>query len=339
MNRSIVFVLLFFSAFGGHATGLTLQDTVPPRLSFLQHADTLNKARFWTCALGGAAIYGGFSVGLYQAWYKNYDLVGFHTFNDLGEWNGMDKSGHFITAYTETRLVFNGARWTGMQRRPALWTGVFVGSFLQATVEVMDGFSAKWGFSWSDVGFNTLGVGLFAAQELGWQDQRIVAKISYTQPHYTQDHAYTLDGPADVTLQQRATDLYGHSFAESFLKDYNALTIWASVNPYSFAAARNPNTWIPPWLNIAVGYGSENLYGGFDNTWEEEDTGVMYYVDEKGYPRYRQFFLSLDVDLTRIPTRSRLLKSIFHTLNWIKIPAPALEVNTLGNVRFHPFYW
>jgi hypothetical protein len=38
------------------------------------------------------------------------------------------------------------------------------------------------------------------------------------------------------------------------------------------------------------------------------------------YNRYRQFYLSMDVDLTRIPF-------------------PAVEYNTLGQFKFHPLYF
>lgn len=326
------------------ATGQSLvADTVAtaPKLRLLEPADSLHKGRFWTCAIGGAAIYTGFSIGLYNVWYKNYELTGFHTFNDWGEWKDMDKAGHFIATYSETRLIYSGARWTGMRRKPALLTSMAVGTFLQTTVEMMDGFSAKWGFSWADMGFNTLGVGLFASQQWLWDEQRISLKASYTAPAYPSVPAYSSDpGAPSFTLRQRAADLYGVNIVESFLKDYNGLTIWVSANPASFFPAKQAPSafrW-PQWLNIAVGYGAENLYGGFENTWTS-DAGFQYAIDGQAFPRYRQFYLSLDVDLSRIRTRSRFLKTLLHTLNWVKIPAPALEINTLGKVKMHYLYW
>jgi hypothetical protein len=55
--------------------------------------------------------------------------------------------------------------------------------------------------------------------------------------------------------------------------------------------------------------------------------------------RYRRFMLSVDVDLTRIPTHSKFLKGVFTVLSFIKIPSPAIEYNTLGNFRFYPLYY
>jgi hypothetical protein len=47
----------------------------------------------------------------------------------------------------------------------------------------------------------------------------------------------------------------------------------------------------------------------------------------------------MDVDLTRIPTRSKALKTLFTIFSFIKIPFPAVEYNTLGQFKFHPFYF
>ena len=88
---------------------------------------------------------------------------------------------------------------------------------------------------------------------------------------------------------------------------------------------------------VALGYGAANMYGGFDNSWT---TGqAEFFADPDLYPRYRQFYLSPDIDLSRLPVRSRLLRTLLGTLNFIKIPAPALELNTRGKLRLHALYW
>ena len=47
------------------------------------------------------------------------------------------------------------------------------------TVEVFDGFSSEWGFSWGDMLANTTGTTLYISQELLWKEQRIVPKFSF----------------------------------------------------------------------------------------------------------------------------------------------------------------
>ena len=54
---------------------------------------------------------------------------------------------------------------------------------------------------------------------------------------------------------------------------------------------------------------------------------------------YRQFYLSLDLDLTKIETKSKLLQSIFSVVNFIKVPSPTLEINTKGNIKFHYMFF
>jgi len=305
------------------------------KLPFFQPSDTLNDWRFWGSAATGATIYTGVMIGLNEVWYSEFERTKFHLFNDMGEWEDMDKVGHLYTAYMEANWIYKGARWTGLEERKSVWLGVAMGTLFQASIETLDGFSAKWGFSIPDIAFNTAGVSVFAAQQLIWEEQRIIFKVSSYHKPYPDLMITSVDGGQTTLLSQRARSLYGGSYAASFLKDYNAQTIWASANVDSFM--KNKNSKIPKWLNVAVGYGADNMFGGFRNEWYEDD--VLYVLDEKAFPRYRQFYLSLDIDLTRIKTKSHFLKTVFNIINVIKIPAPALEINTLGKVKFHPIFF
>ena len=324
----------------------TVTDTLPSNqdakkedIKFwsLQPSPTFNKKRFWISAGTGAAIYTGASITLWNAWYKDFPLSSFHTFNDMKEWEGMDKAGHLQATHLECNYAFQGALWTGMERRKAMWTAVGVGMGIQTTIEIMDGFSEEWGFSIGDMAFNVLGAGLFVAQEMAWKEQRILMKVSSNRPDYSTSPIYSVDGGHQTTLEERADDLYGTSPTQVLFKDYNAMTIWASFNLHDFSKNRNSNK-IPKWLNLAVGYGAGNIYGGFENSWTT-DEGVIYVLDNEKYPRYKQFYLSPDIDLTKIPSRHRWLKLILGVVNWIKIPAPALEINTQGKVKFHAVHW
>jgi hypothetical protein len=325
--RSILYLLLvlacpFFGAAQSH---------------FLEPADSLHRGRFWTCVGIGATLYGSASYGLYHAWYKDFEQTRFQTFDDSGEWLDMDKAGHLMTAYNQAEVSFDGLLWTGMPRRTSMWMAAGVGTILQTTIEVMDAHSAKWGFSWYDIGFNTAGVGLFVGQELLWKEQRIRFKISNTRPNYPDYAVPNAAGGPSYLLSERADELYGSSYAEAFLKDYNGQVVWASANIKAFTGAKAPD-WVPPWLNVAVGYSGENMFGGFSNSWTSE-AGFAYDLDEARFPRYRQLYLSFDIDLERIPTRKRWLRTVFGVLNWIKIPSPALEFNQGQGVRFRPLMW
>jgi hypothetical protein len=289
-------------------------------------SDTINKPRFYSAVSFGAVAYSGFTIGLNQLWYADYEKSGFHLFNDWNEWENMDKFAHSFDTYFQSRLIYSGARWTGMNKSSSLWTSIGTALLFQSTIEVLDGFSEEWGFSIPDVAFNLAGGAVFGLQQHFWDEQKIVLKISSFPNDYPDLDIISSTGQLR-TLEDRAFELYGSSFAARFVKDYNFQNIWASVN---LNAVNLAPEWLPKWLNVAVGIGAENMYGGFENFWESEEGD--YRVD---LPRYQQYYLALDVDLTRIPTKSPFLKSLFSVLNIIKIPSPALEWNKEEGFRGH----
>jgi hypothetical protein len=163
---------------------------------------------------------------------------------------------------------------------------------------------------------NVAGAATFAGQELGWKEQRIQLKLSYRSYDY----------PGE--LLTRRNQLFGKNWNERILKDYNSQTYWASVNIRSFF----PGSSIPKWLNIAAGYGSDGMYGGRQNIWKDKSGSTF---DRRDISRVRRFYLAADADLTRIKTKSGLLKTVFYVLNMVKVPAPALELNSNGKLQFH----
>lgn len=309
-------------------TGIS-QIELDSKSNFFTPSDTFNQKRF-NYALGiSAATYTGFSVGLYHAWYKQYPQEGFHFFNDSGEWNNMDKIGHVYTAYFQGVLCYKGAKWTGLSENNSILVGAICGSLFQTTIEVMDGFSSEWGFSVYDMGANTAGIGLYILQQKYWKEQRISLKVSSLPSSYPDFKVVGSMGNT-VSLQDRADDLFGSSFAEKFLKDYNAQAYWASVNIHSFLP--EGNKW-PKWLNIALGYGADNMFGGYTNEWESE--GEKFILGESVFPRTHQFYLGFDLDLSKIKTKNNFFKGVLSMFNIFKMPSPALEINNRGEFTFH----
>lgn len=299
--------------------------------SFFAASDTFNSTRF-NYALGfSTATYTGFSIGLYNTWYKQYPQEGFHFFNDYGEWNNMDKAGHIYTAYFQGVLCYKGAKWTGLNDNKSILVGAICGGIFQTTIEMMDAYSSQWGFSIADFGANISGIGFFALQQKYWGEQRIMLKVS-SLPNSYQNVMITGSEGTQISLQQRADNLFGSSFSERYLKDYNAQAYWASFNVHSFLP--EGNKW-PIWLNLSLGYGSENMFGGFENKWETD--GEQFEVDADVFPRVRQYFLGMDLDFTKIKTNNNFLKGLFSIFNIFKAPSPALELNSRGEVSFHLF--
>jgi uncharacterized protein YfiM (DUF2279 family) len=298
--------------------------------SFFTPADSFDNRRFWIATGITTVAYTATVIGLNEIWYKQYPRSEFHFQNDWGEWHNVDKMGHLFTSYLYSSWVSDIARWTGIESKKADWIGVGTSLLFQTTIEVMDGFSDRWGFSWSDMAFNVAGAGLYIGQQRLWNEQRILLKFSSTPVSHPDYIVTSEDGQSVMTLNQRADDLFGTGYFERLLKDYNAQTIWASVNIYSFLREESR---FPKWLNVAFGYGAYNMYGGYENKWEKD--GAHYTLDGETFPRYSQYYLSVDVDLSKIRTKSPFLRTLLGILNVIKIPAPAIQFNKVDGVRFH----
>lgn len=281
------------------------------------------KTVFLTMGIG----YSASTFALNEAWYKDYPRSSFHFFDDLAEWHKMDKIGHVFSANFQSIWAYNLYKWTGIEEDRSILYGALTSVLFQSTIEVLDGFSTEWGFSVYDFGSNVIGASLFAFQQKKWKEQRIIMKVSGQRRDYSDRSILSTDGSSSVLLQDRADDLYGNTLASRILKDYNGQIIWASTNLKSMF----PQSRLPNWLNVAVGYGAENMYGGFENAWS---VGDQHFVVPD--VRYGQFYLSPDIDFSRIKTNKKGLKMLFDVLNIIKFPLPGLELNTNGKLVFHP---
>jgi len=327
-NMKFRCILLFFLL----AIGLSSNAQERRRLQFFEPADTFHQGRFWAAVGIGGGSYAAAVYGLNKVWYKDFPRSSFHFFNDWNEWKNMDKYGHMQTAYFYTAWGFKGAQWVGMDRNAAMWTSAGISMLFQATIETFDGFSSQWGFSIADIGFNTLGVATFIAQEKIWQDQRVSLKFSSSPSRYDPISILSTNGLGQTDLRQRGESLFGNPYFAAAIKDYNAQTYWASFNISSFL---NEDSKFPKWLNLAVGYGVDGVFGGFENAWEDE--GFNYVLDADQFKRKSQFYLSPDIDFTRIKTKSSILKTALFMLNALKMPAPALEFSS--GVKLHWLHW
>ena len=153
-------------------------------LSFFEIPDSLSKKRALVVGISSATVYTASLITLNEFWYKGFEKTSFQTFNDWGEWENMDKYGHAFSAYIETKLFFSASRWTGLSKKKSAIAAFAFSTLAQTSIEILDGHSARWGWSWHDVAFNTGGSLLFSLQEFAWQEQRLRMKLSYTPIDY-----------------------------------------------------------------------------------------------------------------------------------------------------------
>lgn len=251
------------------------------------------------------------AVLLNSLWYKNFAKTNFHFFNDANEWLQMDKVGHFYSSYYLSKILVNGFKWTGIKNNDATIYGTSLGFFYISTIEIFDGFSENWGASKTDLIANLSGSMLFLSQNLILKNEPIKPKFSF---HSTE-------------FPNLRPEVLGYSLAEQIIKDYNGQTYWLSFNIKKISALNK----VPKWLNLAIGYSGEGMVGGENNNFvnEKYNTNIT---------KYRQYYLSLDIDLSEIKPKSKTLKLIFNAINIIKIPSPTIELSN-SSLKFHYIYF
>ncbi len=301
LKYSFVVGILFVSSF------IQAQSSLE---SFLTPSDSINKPRQSGVYIGESVALGATLIGLNQIWYKDYPQSNFHFFNDNDQWLQIDKVGHLYSSYHLGRAGAELLQWSGASQKEQLLYGASVGFAFLTVVEVFDGFSQEWGASTGDIIANATGTTLYVSQELLWKEQRITPKFSFHQTKFAKQRPETL----------------GKSLNEQLLKDYNGQTYWLSFNIHSFTK----DSLIPKWLNLAIGYGGENMLYGSRS--EALQNGIF-------QQEYRQFYLSLDIDLTKIATKSHFMKTIFSVFNTIKIPSQTLQYNDYNGLKAHFIYF
>jgi uncharacterized protein YfiM (DUF2279 family) len=291
------FLLLLYILFTLLATAVqaqfSLYDTIRYQQKKVKHL-----------AISGAAIYTGSMATLNQVWYAQNPRQSFEFFNDNHEWRQVDKIGHFYSAFYISAVSGKALNNCGVSAKKSAALGVLIGFTSLLTIEIFDGYSAAYGASGGDLLANATGSSLYWAQQQLWHEVRIYPKFSFHQTKFA----------------PMRPSLLGDTWATEILKDYNGQTYWLSVDVDKFIT-------FPKWLNIAAGYGAEQMI------YANDEQNI-----EAGFHPYRQYYLSIDFDLTSIRTRSKFLRGVFTVLSAIKLPAPAIEFSKQG-VQLKPFYF
>ncbi|RFC53745.1 DUF2279 domain-containing protein [Brumimicrobium aurantiacum] len=269
--------------------------------SFFEKDTSFNASRTaWT----SGAIAGGWTgsiLALKNVWYKDSWTNEFHTFDDSKQWLGMDKIGHFYTGNLITKNITSTYKWSGLNRNQSLLIGSSVAFGYLTSLEVLDGYSKDWGFSWSDISANTAGIFWYVWQDLLWQEQRMKIKFSAHLSPYAKYRPNVLGG----------------TVAERLLKDYNGQSYWLSITPSQFLSNSSN---FPKWLSFSFGYSiDEKIYGNFNQ--------FFFAPNQKPLNAKSQYLFSLDIDFEQFNPKRKWVKTLFKVINHVKVPFPAVIFN------------
>lgn len=187
----------------------------------------------------GGATAAGFILGYglqKNMWWKG-EKSDFH-FNWRNDWNyalGADKIGHFYFGYLVSNIYKDAFIWSGIKEKDAaLYSGIFTFSY-QTFLEIRDGFSQKYGFSWGDFSANLFGSLFMIVKCNSKHLENIDFKISYYPSKRFKDgsNRYIID-------------------------DYESTYHWLSFNPVEILPSKIGELY-PKFINIAIGHGVKKL--------------------------------------------------------------------------------
>ncbi len=306
MRKKLFLLIVFFGLIGFTSVRAQLAKQK-------KYPKEIQKGKLATAIISESVFYFGGMSYLQFIWYKDHKRVPFHFYNDNSGYLQVDKYGHAFGAYLESYIGYHWLRSSGVSKKQSLLYGGTLGFLLQAPIEVFDGMYEGWGFSWGDMIANSAGASLLIGQELLFDDQVFKYKLSLARSEYA----------------PMANGYLGNNIWQSLFYDYNSHTYWLSGNINRFVL----KDMLPNWLNLAVGYSANGMFGEFKNRTYYRGVQIPETV------RYRQYLLSLDIDWTKIHTNSKILNTILQAMAFIKLPFPAIELNSLGKVKGYWVYY
>jgi uncharacterized protein YfiM (DUF2279 family) len=290
-------VVLFFSLIILHQHGIGQQDT----------QKLTRKKRVSSLTLGTIGV--GSWIGLNELWYKNYPRSPLHVFNDNSEWMGMDKCGHAFTTFNVAKLSQSYFQLIGYSTKKSNVLASALGFTYMTGIEILDGKSAQWGFSWGDCTANLLGSSLFLIQNHFFNQTNLELKFSYTSSSFAQYNPSQL----------------GENFQQRLFKDYNGQKYWLTFKPLPFFSINNT------FSNIA------GLSFGYEIT--EMPYAKTNICLVNNFHPHREFLFSFDADLKCVKWKSKWMRSLSKWVSVIKIPLPTLSWSKSNGFLFHPIYF
>ncbi len=226
----------------------------------------------------------------YNAWWDKNG--GDFNFADDGVYAvNVDKMAHFYGGYYIAQGFYDGLRWAGLRRGPAYFWGGVLSSATQVAIDVKDGYSPEWGFSWQDVTAGTLGAFLPWLQS----EVDLLRPMRLRFSYWVRDEAYW--------ESYRAGGADGY-----WIDDYRNHDYWLT---YLVEDALPPKAqkWWPNPLALSLGVGMARNQNPFDTL-----------ITPK---RRYTFGLDWDWENTVQSDSWAMRRSLFY-LGFLKLPAPSI---------------
>jgi hypothetical protein len=260
-------------------------------LSFcrLTHAqqDSASTLGIATASLVPAAGITAIVVLNQQAFWKYATEVPFHVSNDPPYSMHIDKFSHAYISAVGSDGMRASYRLAGLSNATSAWLGAGLTLLCGTAIELEDarhGDDPQYGFSPGDLAGDILGASLPLLR-------------SY----------YPIMRRLDFKLSMWPSVAYKSGLYKTIADDYESQYYWLSMDIHG-------STPLPKWLNLAVGFGCENLYR---NAYANPSPDGKPYTD---------IYLAPDINLKGLPIDGQVWRTVTDILSYVRIPLPALQV-------------
>lgn len=209
-------------------------------------------------------------------WWKG-EKSSFHFEWDY-DWNyalGSDKFGHFYFPYLTTKIYSQALEWTGLSQKQSLYYSALLAFSYQTYIEVKDGFSKQWGFSWGDFTANSFGALYPILQYHNPMLNNFSPKISF-----------------------HASNRFKNGSHSVIFDDYESTYDWVSINIRELSGGIIKE-YLPSFINLAIGHsvkhldspsgGNHEFYIGLDWNLEElpgDHSIIKFLIKNLNYYRF-----------------------------------------------------
>ncbi|MAT57947.1 MAG: hypothetical protein CMF23_08235 [Ignavibacteriae bacterium] len=144
---------------------------------------------------------------------------------------GSDKYGHFYFGTLISKTYSDLFYWSGISKDKSKLYGAVLSFSYQTFIEIRDGFSKDYGFSWGDFSANLLGSSL----------QLLKCEIDFLNF-------------IDFKISYYPSERFKNNSNQYILDDYESTYNWISINSNKLISEK-----IPSFINIAVGHSVKRL--------------------------------------------------------------------------------
>jgi hypothetical protein len=222
-----------------------------------------------------------------QAFWKYATEVPFHVSNDPPYAMHIDKFSHMYMSALGSDGMRASYRLAGLSPGTSAWLGAGLTLLCGTAIELEDarhGDDPQYGFSPGDLAGDIIGASLPVLRNYYPMLERLDVKLSIWPSAAYKSGAY-----------------------KTIADDYESQYYWLSMDLHDW-------TPLPKWLNVAVGFGCENLY-----------RDAYAHPSADGAP-YTDLYIAPDINLRGLPIEGSAWRTVADILSYVRIPMPALQV-------------